>query len=316
MSREPGVFQKTIDLYYAGKIEEAYDLLTPVGNRYPDWTGRVYEIRLDLAALLGKLDLAENILEEALSEGFYYGENVLRLDTDVKDLQGRERYEALVKKSLGILAENQQISTPEMLLLEPMVETHGPIPWLMALHGNNSNAGAMQEYWDGLRRRGWLIALPQSSQLTARNQYVWNDMPLVEKEIAAHVRTLENQFSLSKQKGLVAGFSKGGHAAIHCALKSIVPINGFLGLAPYFADPSAIAPLSTDGNRTLLKGYFLLGENDHECNPGALKLTELLAGVGVECAVEVVPKIAHSIPDEMDPYMSRVCKFIFGEESE
>lgn len=310
MSREPAVFHQTITLYFEGKIKEAYDLMTGVGNQYPDWTGRVYEIRLDLAALLGKLDLAEDILEEALAKGFFYSENVLRLDGDVKALQGRARYEALVSKSLSILTEHQKTSAPEMMILEPTVETRGPLPWIMALHGNNSNAGVMQEYWDGLRKDGWLVALPQSSQIVARNLFVWNDMLLVENELAQHVQTLESRYSLNKQQGLILGFSKGGHAAIHCALKGIVPVNGFVALAPFVGDPQAVAGLRDSEHQSKLKGYFVLGEQDQECNPGALNLAELLPGVGVPCQCEVVAEIAHAIPDDLEPYLSRARKFI------
>jgi predicted esterase len=182
------------------------------------------------------------------------------------------------------------------------------------LHGNNSNAGAMQEYWEGLRRTGWLVALPQSSQIVARNLFVWNDMIRVEKEVAQHMQSLESRFTLSNQQGLILGFSKGGHAAIHCALKSIVPVNGFVALAPYVGDPQAVASLWDSGRRSTLKGYFILGEQDRECNPGAIKLADLLPDVGVPCRCEVVAEIAHAIPDDLDQYLVRARKFILGEE--
>lgn len=72
MKDEPVEFKQTFDLYLAGEYSKAYDLLTAVCDRYPAWQGRAYEIRVDLAVMMGKLELAETILEQALDLGYFF----------------------------------------------------------------------------------------------------------------------------------------------------------------------------------------------------------------------------------------------------
>ncbi len=313
MKDEPVEFKQTFDLYLAGEYSKAYDLMTSVCDRYPAWQGRAYEIRVDLAAMLGNLELAENILEQALDLGYFYNDFVLRRDEDLKALQGRPRFEALVERSFMTLAEEQRKTCPELKILEPLESSVSKLPLLIGLHGNNSNAQGFSDYWGFLTRNNWLVALPQSAEISAKGLYVWNDTTRFEKDIPVHYEIIKQQYPIDENKAIIAGFSKGGHAAIHLALKGFFPVRGFLALAPYVGDVNNWLPLLNTPNLKNLRGYFVMGGRDEHCTPGAMKLKDKFNDQGLMCEMEVFPEMEHDIPSNFDEVLARANKFILNE---
>lgn len=310
MKDEPVEFTQTFDLYMKGQYSKAYDLMTAVCDKYPAWQGRAYEIRVDLAAMMGKLELAEDTLERALDLGYFYNDFVLRKDDDLKALQGRPRFESLVTRSFKTLDDEQRKARPELKILEPDKYPNGKLPLLIGLHGNNSNAQGFSEYWGYLTKKKWLVALPQSAEVAGKGLYVWNDIERVNKDIPAHYETLNQQYEIDDQKTIIAGFSKGGHAAIHLALKRFFPVNGFLALAPFVGAVESWLPLINDPALKKLRGYFVLGGQDEHCTPGALLLKDKFVEYGIKCDVEVFPDMAHDIPSNFDEVLQRALSFI------
>ncbi|PKN89792.1 MAG: hypothetical protein CVU45_05850 [Chloroflexi bacterium HGW-Chloroflexi-7] len=313
MKDEPVEFSQTFALYMKGEYSTAYDLITSICDFYPAWQGRAYEIRVDLAAMMGKLDLAETILEQALDLGYFYNEFVLRRDEDLKELQGRPRFESLVERSFRILADEQLKSKPKLKIIEPNLVGESKIPLLIGMHGNNSHAEGFSDYWGSLANQGWLVALPQSAELSGKGLYVWNDFKRVEKDIPAHYQTLTANYDIDSHKTIIAGFSKGGHASIHLSLKGFFPVKGFLALAPYVGDINNWLPLLNAADHSSLRGYFVLGGKDQSCTPGAMKLKDELIRVGVNCEMEVFPEMEHDIPSNFEEVLQRAIRFIMND---
>lgn len=313
MKDEPTEFIQTYNLYLKGELSKAYDLITSVCDLYPAWQGRAYEIRFNLAAMMGKLELAEDLLKQALDLGFFYNDFVLRRDEDIKILHGRPRYEELVKRSYKKLADEQNKALPELKIIDPLKLPEEKLPLLIGLHGNNSNARGFYDYWDYLTKNDWLVALPQSAEVAGKELFVWNDMTRVNKDIPAHYETLKQRYKIDEQKTIIAGFSKGGHAAIHLALKQFFPIKGFLALAPYVGVVENWLPLLDSTDHTSLRGYFVLGGRDEHCTPGAMKLKDRLTEYGIKCEMEVFSDMDHDIPDPLNEVLHRAIQFICSE---
>ncbi len=310
---DPEVFDRSFALYMKGEIQAAYDLLTEAAPHYPDHEQRIYEWRMDMAAKMGKLDLAEEILEDALDSGYFYGEFALRKDDDLQVLQGRPFFESLVQRSFQMLADAQVYSRPRLVILNRGQVVDGKVPLFLALHGNNSTADKFKVYWRSLLNTEWLVALPQSSQVGGKEIYVWNNMDTVEKELMEHYRKLSIEYSIDPSKTIISGFSKGGHAAIVAALKQLFPVRGFIAIAPYIPKmDDMIALLDIFPNRDL-RGYFLLGEDDRECTPGALALQEEFFKRDFQCRVQVIPGLQHNFPDDFDQILPRIVDFVLGK---
>lgn len=313
MKDEPVEFTQTYELYLKGEYAKACDLITAVCDKYPAWQGRAYEIRFNLAAMMGKLELAEDIFAQALDLGYFYNDFVLRRDEDIKVLHGRPRYEALVERSFKTLADEQLKARPELKIIEPGNQPDGKLPLMIGLHGNNSNAQGFSDYWGYLTKKNWLVALPQSAEVAGKGLYVWNDFERVNKDIPTHYETLNQQYEIDNQKTIIAGFSKGGHAAIHLALKGFFPVNGFIALAPFVGAVENWLPLITSAEYKNLRGYFVLGGKDEHCTPGALQLKDKFVEYGIKCEVEIFPDMAHDIPSTFDDVLQRALSFILNE---
>ena len=166
---DPQIFTDAYNFYLEGQYQKAYDLLTEVGPKYAGEESRIAEWRMDIAARLGHLELAEEILEEALDSGFFYGEYALRKDEDMQPMQGRPLFETLVKRNYQILTEAQKKATPKLEIINSGKAGKDGMPLLMALHGNSSNVKRFRDYWGALEGSEWLVALPQSSQVNGKD---------------------------------------------------------------------------------------------------------------------------------------------------
>ena len=307
---DPEVFNRAYALYQQGAFRDAYDLLTAALPDHPAHAQRVYEWRMDIAARMGELDLAEQVLQDALDAGHFYGEFALRKDEDLREMQGRPRFEAFVTRNFALLAEAQKHSVPRLEVFNRGVEEKSTLPLLLALHGNNSNNLRFRDNWESLRGSPWLVALAQSSQLSGKGLYSWNDISTAERELKEHYRQLIGAFSVDPRRVLLAGFSKGAHIAILAAVQEWVHLTGFIAVAPYVGDAKAWEPLLEQDYNGALRGCFLLGEDDAECTPGALALSELLIQRGIPCQVRVLAGLAHAFPPDFAQVLQDALHFI------
>lgn len=302
---DPEIFNTVYDMYLQGEVQQGYDLLTAAAPNHPGYAQRIYRWRFDMAAKMGKLELAEEILERALDVGFFYGEFALRKDDDLQMMQGRPRFESLVERSFLMLHRAQQLARPLLKVINEGNADRGKTSLLMALHGNNSSIDRFEGYWDGLNGTDWLAALPQSSQVNGKDIYVWNDLELAERELIAHYQVLTRGRDIDPTRTIVAGFSKGGHTVIQAALKQIFPIAGFIAIAPYIPDVDEMMGLLKPGESERLHGYFLLGGEDTNCTPGATRLYEELVKRGIPCGMEVFPGLGHEFPENFIAALQR-----------
>ena len=313
---DPEVFNRAYDLYRKGDFQQAYDLLTEAVPSYPENAQRLYEWRFDIAARMGKFELAEDLLREALDAGCFYSEFTLRKDDDLREMQGRRRFEHLVERNFKLLAQAQQSSRPELDLINPgRVQDDGTMPLLMALHGNNSNVERFRGYWNSLIGSDWLVVLPQSSQVGGKGIYVWNNLEFTKRELIDHYQAITGDYPADPIRSLVAGFSKGGHAAILAALDEWIPASGFIALAPYIPDVDEMLRLVDKAKRRLPRGYFLLGGEDESCTPGAIKLYEGMEKRGMDCRLKVFPGVEHDFPPDFGQILPQVIDFLTRKES-
>ena len=173
---------------------------------------------------------------------------------------------------------------PELTVFEPDT-ARKPSPLLIALHGNASSVFWHKAHWQPAVKSGWLVALPQSSQVVGYDShdqyaYSWNDEQIVDQEIGEHYAALKNQQSLVEDRIVVAGFSRGAGHAVRLALHGVIPARGFIAVCPggpTSRDPELWNPIIETATRRDLRGYVIVGGQDHESLPER-------AGVGGETA--------------------------------
>ncbi len=314
MSHDDGqhLIDRVYFLYRNGEIQQAYDLLTEAASRYPEREQRLYAWRFNLAARLGNLDLAEEIIEDALDSGYFYRNLVLINPEDMQALQGRPFFEALAVRNGRMLAEAQVYARPQLEIINAGIEQNGITPLLITLHGANMNLRQYRSNWKFLAGSDWLAALPQSSQLGGKDVFVWNDMELAERELVEHYQALGKRSKFIPEKTVISGFSQGGRVAVRAALKQLIPVDHFILNCPYVPDLEEMAVLLDACQKRDLRGYLVLGSEDPSCTPGALQLQQEFEKRGFKCGVDVIPELHHGFPENFPEVFQRALDFVLN----
>lgn len=306
-------------LYQSGEYAQALDLATRAASRFPTEAWTIYDWRICMASLINETALALQLLEEALAAGLWYAEVQLREDTDLQPLQGLAEFERLVKVCRKRQAEAQAQAVPVLLTLPPEGRCQAglqPCPLLLALHGNNRTAEGSVGFWRSAVSNGWLLALPQSSQVRSPDGCAWNDRDWAMREIKEHYTALCEQYAVDPERVVVAGFSLGGELAIWLAMSGTIEARGFIAVGPggpYMREPDKWVSLIEASQGRGLRGCLVVGEQDVFCYEGTLALAELLRSRDVPCELEVHPNLGHDFPPEFQQSLARALEFILQD---
>ncbi len=303
-----------MDLYRNQSFAEALELLTREGGRFPEQAPTISYLRSCMAARVEQPELAIQVLRDALDQGFWYGEQIMRASPSWQPLQGRPDFEELVER----FKERQEAADvrPQRFIMEPAggCRADRPCPLFIALHGNGDNGTTALNGWRPATDAGWLLAALQSSQAGMSDAYIWDDQDTARREIAEHYTALCQQYAVDVDRVVVAGFSMGGETALRMVLSGVVPARGFVLLGPggpTIDTPEAWLPLIGQGAARGLRGFVLLGEQDAGVPHDSIRtLVELLNTHGVPCELELLPNLGHQYPDDIAPQLSRALAFI------
>jgi dienelactone hydrolase len=302
--------QEFFKLCSAGAYAEAYQLATRAAARFPaSAQATVYNWRFCTASLMGELDLALRLLEEALDAGYWYGEADLREDQDLAALRSRPEFERLIARAGR---RRDEVLAQAQPLLKVIVPARGtaPYPLLLALHGNSSNLAESERYWRSAAERGWLVALPQSSQAMGAHTYGWNDHDWAVCEIKQHAAAIAASYPIDPARSVVAGFSMGGGLAATLALGGELDACGFIGVGPFLANVGSMRPLLEAPRRRPLRASLVASQRDEYCYLVAQQLAALLPAHGIPCELELHPDLGHAFPPEFERSLLRGLDFI------
>lgn len=174
------------ELYESKDYRQALDTLNKGFHQFPEGIQTLMYAKICLNAVLGELSEAIHIFSEAIEQGLWFSELMLRNDPDLALLQGNSEFERLVDICKQRKLQAQMASLPQRILEIP--ESNPPHPMLIALHGNNGNAETFRNFWKGAITQGWKLMTPQSSQVSGPDQYVWSDRELAVKEVLTHLQ--------------------------------------------------------------------------------------------------------------------------------
>ncbi len=307
------LMNQAFQLYKAEEYDQALDLVTREFPHFPEQAHRLYFWRACLACQTDQTEQALDLLEEAVEAGYWYNGTQLREDEDLDPLQGLPRFEKLVEVCLERQAAAQALAAPHLTTLEPVgtSPTDGP-PWplLLTLHGNNSTAEVAAEHWSAATSLGWLVALPQSSQVVGPEAFGWNDWEWARDEIQSHDVALRERHSIDGKRVVLGGFSMGGGLAVWLALTGAIRARGFILVGPYVPDMDQLISSIEPDAVGRLGGYIIVGEEDEVCHEISLSLAEILSVQGIPCELEIHPGLAHEHPPGFEKSLARALEFI------
>jgi hypothetical protein len=291
-------------LYLQGEFAQACDLITAGLPAFPDNTRYLQSMQSMLLACLKQTGPALDLLRE-LIEGGYFLSDLEWNDGDFDSIREYPEFLRLRALSDQNMAAVQESARPALSTLVPNGGKK-PLPLLMVLHGNRSTVARHRAPWLPAVESGWLVALPQSSQLAGLDSigqpaYSWNDDSIVDWEIGEHLGTLRQDYHFDAGRVVIGGFSRGAENAIRLVLTGQVDARGFIAVCPggpYTGDPEHWTPIIEAGKKRGARGTIITGGQDHHSAPNTLILIERLRAAGIACEHFNYPDLGHAYPPD------------------
>jgi predicted esterase len=297
------LYAHMFNLYQQGEYQQALDLMTREEPRFPDRLQDLRYARACMAGCLGQGDLVFELLGAALADGHWYGDYLWE-DADfdsVRETAEFKRLRALSKERLDVVLTTVH---PELLTILPAEPRSAPL--LIALHGNTSGIRWHQMYWRGAVSAGWLVALPQSSQLSGQDSegnlaFSWDDEATNTRELTAHFAALQAAYTPDMGRVVLGGFSRGAEAAIQVALTGQIPAHSVIAVCaggPLSREPERWEPIIAQGQGRGLHIHVIMGGQDERFVPGTEKLVDMLHEAGISCELETHEEMGHDYPPD------------------
>ena len=287
----------------AGDGAAALATLDGAEKALPLHAGHIYSWRAALLAELGRADAALDALEAALAAGCRYKAEWLRDDARLATLRSLQRFDNIVERAASQYASVQSNARPALEAFIPTTTRPASgYPTLIALHGNNSNVAQTEHYWKSAARIGWLVALPQSSEIgTSPGAYTWNDRDRTLAEVEQHLQDLHGRSLVDERRVVLAGFSMGALQALALVLTRRVKASGVLSVGAYLPHIREFRVLIESGNAAGTRFYIAVGTKDPSGHDGAKQLATELERARVDVVDRKSTRLnsSHSSPSRM-----------------
>jgi predicted esterase len=289
------LFERMQADYRDGNYAAALELASQGFERFPEQRALLTYWRITMCARLGQEEDSLALLEQALADGLWYSETLLRRSPSLAALQGQEEFEELVALNRDIQEKDKEHAYPMIILRTQGRCRKGgrPCPLLLALHDHASNAQEATPFWQAAASAGWLTAVLQSSQAMWKGAYVWDDREAAAQEIQEHYYRLQNQYAVDTDRTVIAGNSQGGEVAIWLALSDEIPARGFIAINPDISILDNLEEWASwlqQGRERRVRGYLIIGkEATTTLQENARLLDGRLEKSGIACKLEQIP---------------------------
>jgi len=314
---------QVFDLYNARKYREALEVAFQAKQEFPDRHAKTSYWIGCLKSRLGESEEALQTLEKASKNGAWWPDRALVMEPDLEPLQSRPEFNAIVAESQRLRQRALLTAKPGVMVLTPRnfspEESHSLI---IALTPRIGHPGDFAENWISARDRGFLLAVPHSSQPISSEEYCWDDPDRSERDLSWAFQQIRNKYSLDPTKVIVAGFSQGAALAIYLTLNRTFPCQGFIAVAA----SDWVAPEDKPANQRDhpseafasfirakdvkdVKGVIIMGDKD----PFLPKIKMLFEGLverGFKGRMDVVQDLGHEFPTDFEKRLESAANFL------
>lgn len=301
--------EHVMKLYRQKNYAESFGMLKTGMDLFPEERWTTINWGMCLAALTGDKETALRLFEEGLDEGLWWAKPLIREDEDLKDLQGDEKFERLAAMCEMRADQARAAVRPDLLVLTPNTAAELTYPFVIGIHGRNQSAHRAVKPWRELQSRGWIVALPQSSQMLGSDSFTWDDAEKALEELRAHYLAIRRDYPVDPAKTLVAGFSQGGGLALRLALEEGGPTPRFMLIAPYLRDLDVL-PTTAEDVPAGARGYMITGGQDND--DGLFdRIESRIRELNIPLQREHHPDLAHAFPKDFAATLDKALAFLF-----
>ncbi len=301
-------------LHFQNKeYKQALELISREGSGFPKERPLVDYWIMCSAARLDNRAQVYQVAEKCLSNGLWYGEMMWRMTPSFQGLQGDTGFERVVAASLAL--QEKDFPSKEQVVLKYFPEKISDnSPVLIALHGNQNTASGTLPFWQESLSKGYVLAVPQSSQAMFKGAYIWDNLDISFAEIKACYEALKKELGFDNRQIILAGHSMGGLIAIQMALTGDLGGRGLIANGPAlpFGDAQdELEKLLPSIRERSLRAYFIVGEKDVDIEQDEIRaFVEKLKSAGIACELETVPGTTHDYNPAYDAALVRALEFI------
>ena len=313
------------DLYNDRKYREALAVAFQAKEKFPERRAKTSYWIGCLQSRLGESEEALQTLEKASKEGIWWPDQALLMEPDLESLQSRPEFKAIVAESQRIKQRALSKAKPGVMVLTPRnfspEERHSLV---IALTPRVGHPGDFAEHWISARNRGFLLAVPHSSQPISSEEFCWDDPERSEHDVAWAYEQVRDKYNIDPAKVIVAGFSQGAALSMYLTLNRTFPCRGFIAVAmsDWVAPedkaasqrdhPSeAFASFIRAGDVRGLKGVVIMGEKDAFL-PKIKMLLEGMIERGFNCKIDVVQNLGHEFPPDFERRLESATNFLLS----
>jgi predicted esterase len=290
-----GLINGTLDMYRQGRYLEAYEFITKSSAGVAGVEAQVYNFRYSIACKAGLESTALAIMKEAVQEkGHWYSYDYLMTDDDLGPLHKYADFLEIAGICRARETDAKKNSKPHLKI---MGLADGKRPLLIALHGNQENIDVTEKYWSSCLSHGFVMALPQSSQIEFSGGYSWDDFKKGADELKGHFEKILGMQDVDPAGVIVGGFSAGARVALYAILNDMIPVTSFIFVAPWIPEIQEWEPLLDKLKSKGIKGYVICGDMDDDCLEGSKKFADMLDQYGVPHTLKIASGLSHDYPD-------------------
>ncbi|RBP20255.1 MULTISPECIES: alpha/beta hydrolase [Bacillus] len=299
------LLNETLHCYANKGSFEAYSYIMNNAKDVMGNEAQIYNFKYALASAAGLEEEALHLMKKAIIEnGFWYGSEYLISDDDLKSLHKFEEFHRMVQ----LCKEREELAKKSEQADVKYKYSKQNENLLITLHGDQENIQIIEPYWNSVMEQGFMLALPQSSQIQFSDGYVWDNIERRREELKGHY----NKIKVNKTFGniIIGGFSAGARVALHSMLQGEIEVNGFIFVAPWLPEMEEWEEMIGILHDKSIKGYIICGDQDEDCFEGTQQFVKLLKDKNIEHKYKVVPNLNHDYPHNFDELLKEAIEYI------
>ncbi|MFE6137258.1 alpha/beta hydrolase [Bacillus sp. NPDC057893] len=299
------LLNETLHCYANKGSFEAYSYITNNAKDVMGNEAQIYNFKYALASAAGLEEEALHLMKKAIIEnGFWYGSEYLISDDDLKPLHKFEEFHRMVQ----LCKEREELAKKTEQADVKYTYSKQNENLLITLHGDQENIQIIEPYWNSVMEQGFMLALPQSSQIQFSDGYVWDSIERGREELKEHY----NKIKVNKTFGniIIGGFSAGARVALHSMLQGEIEVNGFIFVAPWLPEMEEWEEMIGILHDKSIKGYIICGDQDEDCFECTQQFVKLLKDKNIEHKYKVVPNLNHDYPHNFDELLKEAIEYI------
>ncbi|MGH1058527.1 alpha/beta hydrolase [Bacillus paranthracis] len=304
------LLNETLHCYASKGSLEAYTYIMEHAKGIVGNEAQIYNFKYALASAAGLEEEALHLMKEAIIEkGFWYGNEYLISDDDLKPLHKFEEFHQMVQ----LCKEREELAKKTERADVKYIESKKKEKLFIAMHGDQENIGIIEPYWKSVLAQNYTLALPQSSKIQFSDGFVWDDLHRGKEELKEHYdKLIENR---TVEHVIIGGFSAGARVALYTILQKDIAVDVFIFMAPWLPEVEEWNELLGVLQDKHIKGYIVCGDQDEDCFECTQQFVQLLRDKNIEHKYKIIPNLNHDYPIHFEEVLKEAIEYIGNENN-